>query len=92
MSTATKRRKRLALGQRYGWLCWFCDEAIDSTPDSTGADPMRATLHHTAPLSAGGSNALWNLRLMHAHCQAQHHAATHNGAPDSAPQDGGMDR
>jgi 5-methylcytosine-specific restriction endonuclease McrA len=71
MTTAAKRRKRNALGWRYGWTCWLCGEVID--PALGAGDPMRATIHHHRKMARGGGNGLSNLRLAHAHCHDVFH-------------------
>lgn len=58
-----KRRIR-QLAEREGWVCHLCDEPID--PDATG--PLRATLDHLIPKSAGGGWQLSNLKLAHSQC------------------------
>ena len=62
-----QRNKRIhALIKRDGKNCCFCGQPIDFLlPDG---DPMEVTIEHTVPLSDGGSNKLYNLKLAHAFC------------------------
>ena len=74
MNTAKRRAKKAALAELHGWRCLLCGAVIDPTPDPTGADPRRASLHHLLPLALGGRHTLTNLALTHASCHERFHA------------------
>lgn len=60
-----RARKIQRLGERDGWTCHLCGEAINP---KSGRRNRRATLDHVIPKSLGGSNSLENLRLAHWIC------------------------
>jgi hypothetical protein len=63
MSGLTKPERVAILRERDGDDCWECCEAMDFT---LPRDDLRApTIDHDIPRAAGGTNALWNLHLMH---------------------------
>lgn len=59
------------IGERDGWWCWLCGEAVD--PNAFG--PWQATIDHLVPRSRGGTNKPANLRLAHRRCN--NHRGSH---------------
>lgn len=52
VSTRWKRVRRLAIGERDGWRCFYCDEEL-----TWGT----LTIDHIVPRSQGGSNSINNM-------------------------------
>jgi 5-methylcytosine-specific restriction endonuclease McrA len=52
--------------ERDDWRCYLCQKAIDRM--LIWPHPQAATVDHVTPVSAGGSNALTNLRAAHWSC------------------------
>lgn len=57
------------VGDRDGWLCGICGEAVDK--NRPWPDRFCATLDHIQPLSLGGRHAMENLRIAHLTCNAK---------------------
>ena len=52
---------RDAIAQREGWLCKIRGLPVGQT--LTYPDPMYPSLDHIVPVTDGGTNDVWNLRL-----------------------------
>lgn len=57
---------RAFICRRDKWTCGICREPVDSV--LRHPDPRCVSLDHIVPVSHGGSNDLWNLRLTHLVC------------------------
>jgi endogenous inhibitor of DNA gyrase (YacG/DUF329 family) len=57
---------RAFICNRDKWMCGICGEPVD--PELRHPDPRCVSLDHIIPVSHGGSNDLWNLRLTHLVC------------------------
>lgn len=54
------------LGDRAGWVCRICGEAIDQSV--RWPDREMASVDHIIPVAAGGTNDPGNLQLVHLRC------------------------
>jgi hypothetical protein len=57
---------RAFICDRDHWRCGICGKAVNKT--RRYPDPLCASLDHVTPVSQGGTNDLWNLRLTHLRC------------------------
>lgn len=57
---------RAFICNRDKWTCGICGEPVD--PALRHPDPRCVSLDHVVPVSHGGTNDLWNLRLTHLVC------------------------
>jgi hypothetical protein len=57
---------RAVIADRDRWRCGICHKAVDRALNHP--DPLCASLDHVIPVSEGGTNDLWNLRLTHLVC------------------------
>lgn len=57
---------RRALGERDGWQCGLCREAID--PELHHPDPRSASIDHVLPRALGGLDVESNLQIAHLVC------------------------
>lgn len=60
---------RAFICDRDRWRCGICRKAVSR--DRRHPDPLCASLDHVIPVSKGGSNDLWNLRLTHLKCNLE---------------------
>jgi hypothetical protein len=77
MSSLTKAERVGILREKYGDNCAGCHIRMDFTLDRD--HPRAPTIDHKIPRAAGGTNALWNLQLMHKWPCNQHKGALHEG-------------
>lgn len=67
--------------ERDGWRCGICGVPVDPrAPLNCGADP---TIDHVVPISRGGADAPWNVRLAHRLCNLRKGARL--DGPGAAP-------
>lgn len=52
--------------KRDKWICHLCGEKVD--PQYTGNHPMAASIDHLIPISLGGADAPYNVKLAHRKC------------------------
>jgi len=71
-STKKRRRRTSIVGDRDGWICWICNQAV--VQGLPANDLMHASLDHVIPRSLGGSNGISNLRLSHHKCNHERDA------------------
>lgn len=71
-STARRRKKLIAIGERDGWHCWLCKNPVEQNLPQ--GDPWQASLDHVIPRKEGGTNAPSNLRLCHHRCNNERDA------------------
>jgi hypothetical protein len=57
---------RAFICNRDSWCCGICHKAVSRTKQHP--DPLCASLDHVIPVSEGGTNDVWNLRLTHLKC------------------------
>lgn len=57
---------RAFICDRDRWQCGICRKPVDRRLQHP--EPMCASLDHIVPVSRGGTNDLWNLRLTHLRC------------------------
>jgi 5-methylcytosine-specific restriction endonuclease McrA len=57
---------RAFICDRDRWRCGICGKSVSKT--RIHPDPLCASLDHVTPVSQGGTNDLWNLRLTHLRC------------------------
>lgn len=62
-------RRRVAIYERDGWLCWICTEPVDQGAH-WNAD-LAPSLDHVIPASLGGPDDDENLRCAHRVCNAR---------------------
>jgi hypothetical protein len=62
----TRRRKRLDIYERDGWICQLCFDPVDRRLDNP--HPLSHSLDHKVPRADGGANTPDNLQLAHAIC------------------------
>jgi HNH endonuclease len=63
---------RALVCERDRWRCGICGKRVDR--ELAHPDPMCASLDHIKPVSQGGTNDLWNLRLTHLRCNLSRRA------------------
>jgi 5-methylcytosine-specific restriction endonuclease McrA len=68
-STGICRRLRTAVLERDGLVCYLCGQAID--PRLHFRHQLALTLDHVVPWSAGGRDAIDNLRPAHRRCNTE---------------------
>jgi 5-methylcytosine-specific restriction endonuclease McrA len=71
-SPKKRKRRTLVVGDRDGWVCWLCHQAVQQGLAST--DSMHASLDHVVPRWLGGSNDVSNLRISHHKCNHERDA------------------
>jgi 5-methylcytosine-specific restriction endonuclease McrA len=57
---------RLSVFERDNWICYLCNQTIDST--LRFPDRMAATIEHIIPLALGGTHTYDNVAASHALC------------------------
>jgi HNH endonuclease len=57
---------RAFIAERDRWRCGICKKPVDR--QRRHPDPLGASLDHVIPVSEGGTNDPWNLRLTHLRC------------------------
>ena len=57
---------RAFIADRDRWQCGICREPVPRAV--LYPDPLYGTLDHVIPVTEGGTNDLWNLRLAHMRC------------------------
>lgn len=57
------------IGERDGWTCWLCSEAVD--PEVRVPMRLSPSVDHVVPLAHGGSDDDKNLRLAHFGCNSR---------------------
>ena len=72
------RYSREQIGQRDGWVCHLCRDAID--PTLSGMAPGGATIDHIVPVSKGGSDHPANVAIAHRQCNVRRGARPIAGA------------
>jgi 5-methylcytosine-specific restriction endonuclease McrA len=60
---------RKEVGDRDGWKCWLCGEAIDQA--MKWPDPMSQSLEHKVPLVLGGDHSQENCTVAHLGCNSK---------------------
>jgi 5-methylcytosine-specific restriction endonuclease McrA len=68
----SSRLKKLA--ERDKWTCHLCGAPVPR--DGLGDQDVRPTRDHLIPRSLGGTNAMGNLKLAHAHCNRRRGATS----------------
>lgn len=66
VTSSLERIGRDEIGDRDGWICGLCEEAVDQ--DLRYPDPMSGSLDHRVPIVAGGRHTRDNLQLAHLGC------------------------
>ena len=61
------------LGQRDGWVCWLCGNAVD--PGAQVGSANAASMDHVLPRKHGGTTDDANLRLAHRRCNSRRGSA-----------------
>lgn len=61
-------RKKIILRERYGDECCYCGGQMVFDQERGERSPLGVTVEHIIPLSLGGENLDYNLRLAHFHC------------------------
>jgi len=64
---------RAFIADRDRWRCGICRKSVNKKLQHP--DPMCASLDHVIPVSQGGTNDPWNLRLTHLVCNLSRRAA-----------------
>lgn len=63
---------RAFICERDRWRCGICTKPVDRQRQYP--DPLCASLDHVIPISQGGTNDVWNLRLTHLVCNLSRRA------------------
>jgi hypothetical protein len=71
---------RAFICNRDRWRCGICRKAVSRK--LRHPEPMCASLDHIVPVSQGGTNDLWNLRLTHLRCNLSRRNV---GGPEQLP-------
>ncbi|MEU3979458.1 HNH endonuclease signature motif containing protein [Streptomyces sp. NPDC026672] len=72
------------IGERDGWVCGLCRDAVDGNGTYRHPDPRSPSVDHVRAIAAGGADTVDNVRLTHWGCNHERNDGTPLGTVEEA--------